>query len=51
MSMLQYILYAALSILLCMCGYRLGCIIGKCSGELEALLKMLDIYFGGGDDE
>lgn len=47
MTTMQYILYAAGSILLCICGYNLGCTVGRCEGELEALLRLLDTVFGG----
>lgn len=51
MTTIQYLIYAALSTALCMCGYCLGEALGRCRGELEALLRLLDVVFGGGDDE
>lgn len=51
MTTTQYILYAAGSILLCICGYNLGCTVGRCDGELKALLRLLDVVFGGDQED
>lgn len=50
MTPTQYILYAAGSILLCICSYNLGCTVGRSEGQLNALLRLLDVVFGGGTD-
>ena len=51
MTATQYILYAAGSILLCICSYNLGCTGGRSEGQLNALLRLLDVVFGGEQED